>query len=187
MIDFVQRVFHVAPAVDNQKFIVNSEFLLISDEDGYWCGAGMYFWDNLSNARYWCSKKRSPKDYTISQALLKCNTSDVLDLTDLETCHKLIKYAEVILAKMEPRDRPNLDLHKTGAVINFVYDYSKKAGLATFSVVKMHGLYGNPKTVSSIYNEGLRYPHATIRTKTIYAVRNAMLLEERQEVSKHEL
>ena len=33
----------------------------IISEDTYWLGDGMYFWDNLSNAKFWVNKKK--KDY----------------------------------------------------------------------------------------------------------------------------
>lgn len=184
MIDFIQKVFHVAQDVENERFIEDGA-LLISKEDGYWCGTGMYFWDNISNARYWVNKKRNNKivKYTISQALLKCSSDDILDLTDKESCDNLIKSAKSMLSKMELEDRIKLDFNQTGAVINFVYNFSKKYGLPTFKVVKMQGIYGNPKLVDSIYGETLKYPHPTIRTKTIYAVREIELLKDRQEVS----
>lgn len=184
MIDFIQRVFHVAPDAENERFIEDG-VLLTSTEDGYWCGTGMYFWDNISNARYWISKKRDNKTekYTISQAFLKCSSDDILDLTDKESCDNLIESARSILSKMEVEDRIKLNFHQTGAVINFVHNFSKKHGLPTFKVVKMQGLYGDPELVDSIYGEALKYPHPTIRTKTIYAVREIELLKDRQEVS----
>lgn len=27
--------------------------LYVSEEDGYWAGSGMYFWDNRGNVAYW--------------------------------------------------------------------------------------------------------------------------------------
>lgn len=184
MIDFVQKVFHVASDRDNRKFIEDN-VLLISNEGGYWCGNGMYFWTTLSNARYWLEKKG--KGFTISQAILKCSSDDILDLTDEKTCNDLIESAKIILKKMNEKDRIELDFTKTGAVINFVYNYYSELGQTAFKVVKMQGLYDNPKLVDSIYNETKKHPHPTIRAKMIYAVRENKLLKDRQEVEQHEL
>lgn len=184
MIDFVQRVFHVASNYDNQRFI-NDNILLVSYEDGYWCGTGMYFWDNKSNAYYWLRKRKDSS--TISEAILKCSTDDILDLTDKETCINLINSAKSILDKMDEEDRIKLDFNQTGAVINFVYNYYvKELGKVAFKVVKMQGLYGDPELIISIYDETIKYPHPTIRAKTIYAVRENKLLNQRQEVKINE-
>ena len=52
--------YHCNDLERTKKFVENKE-LIMTQEDGYWLGKGMYFWDNLSNAHYW-KKEKERKD-----------------------------------------------------------------------------------------------------------------------------
>lgn len=84
--DIVLPLFHVGTKQENQQFISDKNELLESTEDGDWCGAGMYFWDNLSNANFWLSsKKKRSESYNIVKVSMKINEDRLLDLTSLES------------------------------------------------------------------------------------------------------
>lgn len=175
-------VYHADSKTENDKFIANKKLLLASKEDGYWCGEGMYFWDNKSNAKYWLEKiaHRKPSKRSICLARLQYEQDDCLDMTDKESAERLISVAKEMLIKMDPDERPNLNMHEIGAVINFVHNGLQKRGFPAFNVVKMSGLYNKR---NQVFNEWYKNAHATLRTKTIYSVRNGELLTERSEVS----
>lgn len=182
MLRTIIPVYHADSKKRNDDFIENKTPLLVSVEDGYWCGSGMYFWDNMSNALYWLDHvKKSRKVYSsICLARLQYSKEECLDLTDEAEAKQLIKYANAFLDKMSPSERPNLDKRKPGAIVNFVFNSMKAAGMPTFKVVKLSGLYGSKS--NSIFNEWFKGPHATLRSKTIYSVRNPELLSKKMEV-----
>lgn len=173
--DFVQIVYHTDFAKKNSEFI-DSGTLLESKEDGNWCGRGMYFWDNLSNAKYWQDKKkrRFNCNVTISKSSLRYHEKDILDLTDDKTAQELYRVA--VLYKK--RTGLNVNLNKIGAVINFVYQSLVDDHKETFSVVKLAGAYGKNSEENFIesyersYDRGRKSPHATSRLKIIYSVRD---------------
>jgi len=39
--------------VERRELVISSH-----EQDDFWAGAGMYFWDNMSNARYWYDQKK---------------------------------------------------------------------------------------------------------------------------------
>lgn len=49
-------LYHCNDKTRCQKFLDNKKFMIESKEDGIWLGNGMYFWDNLSNAKFWYRK-----------------------------------------------------------------------------------------------------------------------------------
>lgn len=178
-------VYHADYKEQNDKFISGEKTLLASFEDGYWCGKGMYFWDNKSNAEYWkkelTKRKSSELPRSICLASLQYEQDDCLDMTDEKSAESLFKAANEFLNKMDPSERPRLDMHKTGAVINFVHNALEKKGIRAFKVVKMSGDYPNKK--KSVFNEKYGKAHATLKNKIIYSVRDGKLLTERMEVS----
>lgn len=72
------------------KFLSSNTYMIISIEDGIWLGNGMYFWDNLGNAKYWKKEKQRKKPES-NFVILKSRISieNLLDLTDGEICGKL--------------------------------------------------------------------------------------------------
>lgn len=51
------KVYHCNDKQRCEKFLKEDNYLIWSEEDGIWLGSGMYFWDNLSNAKYWKGEK----------------------------------------------------------------------------------------------------------------------------------
>ena len=55
------NVYHANDRLKVENFLETNE--LIISKDTNWLGKGMYFWDNLSNARYWKNEKLRKKGY----------------------------------------------------------------------------------------------------------------------------
>lgn len=54
-------LYHCNKQEECLKFLNKQDYLISSQEDGIWLGKGMYFWDNISNARFWKREKLKPK------------------------------------------------------------------------------------------------------------------------------
>ncbi|WP_282804004.1 hypothetical protein [Secundilactobacillus kimchicus] len=152
-----------------------------SREDGVWAGQGLYFWDNLSNAKYWLqnrTNKHPEIKYGLTMAELEVNHNQILDLTDDDESKKL----KIIAQKYAHLDDMNLNLNENGTVINYVYDRLKHDGKAVFLVVKIHGSYPKKHSNGIIGMNEVKYvksPHATAKVRTIYAVREPQVLIRR--------
>lgn len=179
-------VYHADSKKRNDDFINDKVQLLSSVEDGYWCGSGMYFWDNVSNALYWLERVKKIKggNSSICLASLQYSKDECLDLTDETEANQLLEYAEAFLDKLSPSERPRLNKKKPGAIVNFVFNSLKEAGLPVFKVVKVAGLYSGKSNV--LFHEWYQGPHVTSRSKTIYSVRNSELLSDKREVGDNE-
>lgn len=73
-------VYHTNDVKRSEEFLTNNKYIIIS-EDLDWLGKGMYFGDNISNAKYWIQKKK--KDYEeimITESIIALDEN--LDLTD---------------------------------------------------------------------------------------------------------
>ena len=77
-------VYHTNDEFKIEKFLKTNE--LIISKDTNWLGNGMYFWDNLSNAKYWKNEKLRKKETTNIKIIKgKIFLEKLLDLTDEET------------------------------------------------------------------------------------------------------
>ncbi|HBF74855.1 MAG TPA: hypothetical protein DDW71_06310 [Lactobacillus sp.] len=189
--DFVVPVYHIDTLEHNQKFCKGGFFP--SNEDGEWCGEGMYFWDTFSNANKWLITRsnQSPIKFTMAGASLKCNKYDVLDLTDVKSSEELLSVAKMLATKYDV----DLNLSSIGAVINFVHrTLILQEASRIFSVVKIFGSYPRNRShglVADIENNmnhsaRAKKPHATERVKVIYAVRKKELLHDRKIIDPQE-
>ena len=113
-------LYHCNDKTRCQKFLDNKKFMIESKEDGIWLGNGMYFWDNLSNAKFWYRKKQQKHDELL---IVQSNvyTDFLLDLTDLDVCNKMEQLWNKVYKENEikiPKDKITL-----GAKLNYLYDY----------------------------------------------------------------
>ncbi len=178
-------VYHVDRALQNDSFIDGHFYP--SPESGKWCGEGMYFWDNLSNADFWVKTKqrRRPDNYSIAGAELICSPDDVLDLTDDQIGKQLKEVAKQLSVKYGV----DLDLNSNGVVINFVHNIFEKQHTKLFSVVKEIGYYPNKNPVGLIganepSEKDRRRSAATSKARVIYAVRDNSLIQHRFSVNR---
>ena len=113
-------LYHCNDKTRCQKFLDNKKFMIESKEDGIWLGNGMYFWDNLSNAKFWYRKKQQKHDELL---IVQSNvyTDFLLDLTDLDVCNKMEQLWNKVYKENEikiPKDKITL-----GVKLNYLYDY----------------------------------------------------------------
>lgn len=180
-------LYHVDTVSRNKSFVSGAYHPSL--EDGKWCGKGMYFWDNLSNADYWIRIKERHKvgQYNVAGSELICSSDDILDLTDDHVVKQLSIVAQYFANKYDI----DIDMTSNGKVINFVYDILKEQDNKLFSVVKAIGYYPNKKSDNFIrINEDLsgkrRYNVVTDRARTIYCVRERDLVKNRFIVDSRE-
>ena len=111
-------LYHCNDKTRCQKFLDNKKFMIESKEDGIWLGNGMYFWDNLSNAKFWYRKKQQKHDELL---IVQSNvyTDFLLDLTDLDVCNKMEQLWNKVYKENEikiPKDKITL-----GVKLNYLY------------------------------------------------------------------
>ncbi|WP_251951237.1 hypothetical protein [Limosilactobacillus vaginalis] len=187
MYDLVQPIFHT-DKIRNNKLFLSRKTLLMASNERIWLGAGMYFWDNISNAKYWKRQKKKHDRYStfsIIEASLRCNLDDLLNLTDEKTVEELQEYVEKCkkLYHHQTGIEIDLDSMKTGEIINFAYKCSELFDNGkTFKCVKGLGLYNYSNKdnfiVKEDYSKGV---HLTLRGKIIYAIRDKDFLYDCRE------
>lgn len=186
-------LYHVDTQERNKKFVYDGAFFP-SDEDGLWCGKGMYFWDSPGNARYWQNvvKSHGKKDVTTVIAYLKCPLECILDLTDNDQSIQFLTYAQRIFEDPEiGMDVSLFPIQEAGSVINTVHDYIEElSGVGSaFSVVREDGTY--PRLIKKkngllgkqkrSYNKSRSLPLPTEGNRRVYAIRDGSLLKVRSE------
>lgn len=151
---------------NNKKKIKNfiEKGIPIISEDITWLGRGMYFWDNISNAKYWKNEKiRKGEVLEKDIDIIKANIiiDDILDLTDKETCEAFNYLWNGISYKKRCKIKDN-ELGKKIELIFEMYSYLKES----IKVIKCFGNYKNNIDKFDFLN-GSRL---TLNSKTIYCV-----------------
>lgn len=106
-------LYHCNDKTRCQKFLDNKKFMIESKENGIWLGNGMYFWDNLSNAKFWYRKKQQKHNELL---IVQSNvyTDFLLDLTDLDVCNKMEQLWNKVYKENEikiPKDKITLGVN----------------------------------------------------------------------------
>lgn len=172
-------LYHCNDKTRCQKFLDNKKFMIESKEDGIWLGNGMYFWDNLSNAKFWYRKKQQKHDELL---IVQSNvyTDFLLDLTDLDVCNKMEQLWNKIYKENEikiPKDKITL-----GAKLNYLYDYYDMFK-DVYQVIKVIGKYKKtPQNSFYKYDLDSRRAEPTTAIKCIYNVKNVNAIATREKV-----
>lgn len=172
-------LYHCNDKTRCQKFLDNKKFMIESKEDGIWLGNGMYFWDNLSNAKFWYRKKQQKHDELL---IVQSNvyTDFLLDLTDLDVCNKMEQLWNKIYKENEikiPKDKITL-----GAKLNYLYDYYDMFK-DVYQVIKVIGNYKKtPQNSFYKYDLDSRRAEPTTAIKCIYNVKNVDAIATREKV-----
>ncbi len=139
----------------------------------------MYFWDNISNARYWNKmkcKKDSKKEYGIVAAYVRMN--DLLDLTDKDTVDKMAFLWSLYKQRVSVPDDKEESL---GFKLNCLYDYFD-IFIEKYPVIKIIGKYFfTPSNDFFEYDLGCNTTEPILAAKNIYSVRNKKCILERKE------
>lgn len=172
-------LYHCNDKTRCQKFLDNKKFMIESKEDGIWMGNGMYFWDNLSNAKFWYRKKQQKHDDLL---IVQSNvyTDFLLDLTDLDVCNKMEQLWNKVYKENEikiPKDKITL-----GAKLNYLYDYYDMFK-DVYQVIKVIGKYKKtPQNNFYKYDLDSRRAEPTTAIKCIYNVKNVDAIATREKV-----
>lgn len=157
--------FHTNTKDKIKNFIEKS--IPITSEDTTWLGTGMYFWDNLSNAKYWKNEKiRKNEGSEETIKIIKANIiiDDILDLTDSDICNSF----NFMWNSISPSERSNIKDNELGKKIDLMfktyYEFYKDV-----KVIKCFGEYKNSKRNDLDF---LISTKLTLNAKTIYCVRD---------------
>ncbi len=162
-----------------QRFLKSDTYMIISPEDGDWLGQGMYFWDNLGNAKYWeYNKQRKAPD--VKHLIIKARVSleNVLDLTDIEVCKSLDNLWNSLQAKY--KGKPNYDPKpRLGKKLNILYK-SFPDFIENYKVIKVLGKYINTPPNGFIeYSPKEERIEPILSAKVIYNVKRKEAILER--------
>ena len=172
-------LYHCNDKTRCQKFLDNKKFMIESKEDGIWLGNGMYFWDNLSNSKFWYRKKQQKHDELL---IVQSNvyTDFLLDLTDLDVCNKMEQLWNKVYKENEikiPKDKITL-----GVKLNYLYDYYDMFK-DVYQVIKVIGKYKKtPQNSFYKYDLDSRRAEPTTAIKCIYNVKNVDAIATREKV-----
>lgn len=113
-------IYHSDEEEKCKEFVDNENVLILSgnSKDDIWLGKGMYFWDNIGNAKWWNHKQcdRHP-DMKYSIAVANVVLDNLLDLTDYDVYMSLDKLWKQICQLCGLN--PNVQL---GGKLNFLFD-----------------------------------------------------------------
>ncbi|RHW48710.1 hypothetical protein [Lactobacillus bombicola] len=168
-------VYHVN-SQENITSVINSYKdnagkLYFSNEDGFWAGSGMYFWDNKGNANYW--KMRTHNEFMLS-ANLNIDENCILDFTDQDVLEQYEKLWPLIAEKFHVSNNST-----PGKKINTICKI-----IPNIKIVKVSGYYPNidERPFISGGKKKSSDPHMTIKTKTIFCVKCFDVLDNVREV-----
>ncbi len=182
--------FHTNDKERSCIFLEDVDYLIHS-EDEDWLGYGMYFWDNLSNAKYWINKKTKrgvkneisiTKSHIIIDENLDLSDEDIMKTMNelwIEICLKEKKKIESENKKLYyPKNKKIEEL--TGKKIDYIFEYFEK--FKAFKTIKAIGYYPNRKENDFFYKVDLSKGHVTGLAKVIYCVRDSNKVINRKEV-----
>lgn len=144
------------------KHFLSRELHLIISKDTEYLGAGMYFWDNKSNAKYWFNQRQKKRPSNLFM-VISCNISldKLLDLTDSDIMIAVDKAWQAV----EKRGREKLLPLKPGARLDYIRKYNPL--INTMTVFKMIAKYEKDEPKYAIGNSYMAH-----NVKTIYCVKD---------------
>lgn len=116
-------VYHANDELKIENFLKTNE--LIISKDTNWLGSGMYFWDNLSNAKYWKNEKLRKKETTNIKIIKgKIFLEKLLDLTDEETV-RYIDNIWNIISNSSKIQKMKIEKAELGRKLDVIFDFYK--------------------------------------------------------------
>lgn len=166
-------VYHTNDRLKIKNFLETNE--LIISKDINWLGKGMYFWDNLSNAKYWKNEKLRKKETTDIKIIKgKIFLEKMLDLTDEET----VRYINDIwnfISKFSEIQKIKIEKAELGRKLDVIFDFYK-AHLSKefdYNVIKCLGSYKrNLMGNLDLFSES----NLTLSNKIIYSIKKSICI-----------
>lgn len=149
---------------DKTRAFVDRGELAFSEDTDY-LGYGMYFWDNISNAKYW-AKQKIKKDRLRYCYISTANViveEPILDLTDKNTL-RLIRDLWLEFCKLQGAEKSQ----PLGVVLDTLYEYFDES-LGQMKVAKCIGSY--ERWSKNKFLLELKNNYIDDRPKTIYTVK----------------
>lgn len=153
------------------KFINDSKYLIIDENDTDFLGRGMYFWEHESRAKWWLDEKKK-------EVIVKANLSlkNILDLTDDEKLGYIERVADKFDSAMR---RKGIKQKNVGLKLNYIFETLKNIS-DMYDSVKGYIYYKRKEESSFLFNTKL-----TGKCVAIYCIRkNPDLVTERRWVRK---
>lgn len=146
--------------------------LLKSFGDKFWLGTGIYFWDNLGNAKYWKKdkeRKNSDKKYSIVKVRVCLDSA--LNLTDPDVGRQF----KNIINKISNID-PIIKNAEFGERIDFISEKFPEI-MGNYEVIIADGYYAR-QTNKIFKNVRSYFPGLTDKNKRIYnVIKNDAIVE----------
>ena len=169
-------LYHSNEAEKCDMFIAKTDYLIESQnlKDDKWLGTGMYFWDNLGNAKWWNEKQKEKhieKQYSI--VAVNADLTNILDLTDKDICDATEKLWQAIC------NRKHLDANQPlGNKLNMLFD--ENGFYAIYYVIKVYGRYVYyGKNSFFEFNPFGKIAEPTMAIKCIYDIKNSECIIEK--------
>ncbi|HAN09060.1 MAG TPA: hypothetical protein DCP90_00420 [Clostridiales bacterium] len=163
-----------------KRFVLDKDFVIVTEKDTWWIGKGMYFWDNRYNTQYWLEEKRRKECNNMPIGIVTCNIymDNMLDLTDKEIADKFEELWEEYLQNTQE----NLVSLPLGVKIDKILGYLENVS-QIIKVIKVYGLYNETHENSFIKNSASFVKKVTKpvgNVKAIYCVRDKVWIENRK-------
>ena len=118
-------VYHANDRLKVENFLKTNE--LIISKDTNWLGSGMYFWDNLSNAKYWKNEKLR-KNETIDIKIIKGK------IFDYNVIKCLGNYRKNLMRNLDLFSESNLILSN-----KIIYSVKENSCMSKFEIIDEGG------------------------------------------------
>lgn len=176
------ELYHCNDSNRCYKFVYTKHNMIVSEEDGKWLGTGMYFWDNLANARFWMKKKERDCPSEVYRIVMANVYMDrLLDLTDQDICNKIGEIWEKYQKINYLDDKKKCGL---GCKLNILFG-SIPHLQEKYHVIKVNGKYNRtPENSLWSYNIKNDFAEPIGSVKCIYSVRNEEAIAEKKFVGK---
>lgn len=130
--DFIRLTGYHATKYEYAVNISEPQDFVPSLSDTEWLGAGVYFWDELFNARWWAKVKYKNRSSAIIKIRLECDDEFFLDLDSTEEFYEYKKFISRITDYIENMSKElkdtylNLDFDDVKAVRCFYLNAYKE-------------------------------------------------------------
>jgi hypothetical protein len=149
--------------------------------DTCWLGNGMYFWDNLANAKFWRREKVRKGDPPHLDACkiiaAKISCEDFFDFTDEDIREKFANLWRIAKTKLS---KDKIRTMQFGRIIDYVFNFYPD--LQQCPVVKIHADYSKTQENPALFGD----TKFTGTIKTIYSVRHDSAIIWRRNVDNYE-
>jgi len=167
-----------------EQFLKNEIDLIESKEDGSWLGNGMYFWENLANAKYWLEQKKNKNDRQ-QYRILKCLVclDCCLDLTDKDIIDEVYEtWKEACRSVFHYKD--DSSTNELGVIINQLFSDGFKDDFSSqYDIIKVLGKYVAEHVIfknNKKQNKNLNKIRPTNAVKVIYCAKKKSCILSRE-------